>query len=86
MTQVALIHPNFSYHDEGIFNRIWPPLSLAVSAAILEENGHNVNIIDAHALGLSPIECVEQIMGEDMVFMTTTSLDKWQCPHFNRIG
>ncbi|HHQ45188.1 MAG TPA: radical SAM protein [Candidatus Altiarchaeales archaeon] len=83
MERIVFLHPNFNFGDEGIFNRVWPPLSLAVSAAMLEEDGLDVRIVDAHALDLTPSEAVAQVGEADMLFITTSSLDKWQCPHFN---
>ena len=83
MEKISLINPNWGYIDGGIFNRIWPPLCLAVSAALLEEKGFNVEIIDANALRLTPSEAAQMVEKSDKIFITTSSLDIWQCPHLN---
>ncbi len=63
-----------------IYNRIWTPLSLANCAALLEKEGHEVKIIDANAEKLSPEEVSNKSIGFDKVFITSSTLDRWQCP------
>jgi len=63
-----------------IYNRIWPPLELANSAALLEAEGHSVRITDAHALGMKPEHVTRCAVGFDKVFISSSSLDRWQCP------
>lgn len=64
-----------------IYNRVWPPLSLANCAALLEKQGHQVQIIDANALRLFPDEVDERLDNFDKVFISSSSLDRWQCPN-----
>jgi radical SAM superfamily enzyme YgiQ (UPF0313 family) len=66
-----------------IFTRKWTPLDLAYSAAGLEQDGMEVAILDANAEQLGPEEVARRARGYDKVFITSTSLDRWQCPHLD---
>lgn len=66
-----------------IYNRTWPPLDLATAAALLRSRGLDVSILDANALQLDPAETGRRCAGHDRVFVTSTSLDRWQCPHLD---
>ena len=82
--KVALINPCWDYpvtKKGGIYNRVWPPLSLANCAAMLEKEGFAVEIIDANAKRLSPEEIAKQVEGFDKIFVTSSTLDRWQCPN-----
>ncbi len=85
--KVYLINPSFDYPVEKkkglIFNRIWPPMSLAISAAMLENNKIDVNIIDANAERIGPEQILKKIKKPDKIFVTSSSIDRWQCPHLN---
>lgn len=39
--------------EEGIWATLWPPVTLATAAAFLEKDGHDLNVVDYPALGLS---------------------------------
>jgi radical SAM superfamily enzyme YgiQ (UPF0313 family) len=58
-------------------------LSLANCAALLETQGHKVTILDAHADRIAPEEIGRFIKGYDKVFITSSALDKWQCPNID---
>jgi radical SAM superfamily enzyme YgiQ (UPF0313 family) len=47
-----------------------PPLGLASIAAVLEQKGHQVEIIDVNALQLSEREIVEKVKGADVICIT----------------
>ncbi|MCG2737372.1 MAG: B12-binding domain-containing radical SAM protein [Candidatus Methanoperedenaceae archaeon] len=47
-----------------------PPLGLASLATVLEQKGHQVEIIDANALQLSEREIVEKVKGADVICIT----------------
>ena len=47
-----------------------PPMGLAIIAAVLEREGHQVNILDANALRLQPEEVVSQAPDADVVGLT----------------
>lgn len=66
-----------------IYNRVWPPLDLANCGAMLEGAGHQVNILDANALRLSPTHVARRAAGFDKVFISSSSLDRWQCPNLD---
>ncbi len=67
--------------NEATYNRIWPPLELANCAAIFREAGHDSKIVDAHALDLPPEKLAAACTGADLVILTSTGLDRWQCPY-----
>jgi len=84
--RVVLINPGQSgvVAARGrIYNRVWPPLDLATTAAWLEQDGVDVSIIDANAEGLSAHEVAARLGAADQVFVTSSSLDRWQCPHLD---
>lgn len=83
---IILIKPYWAYpYSKGdyTYNRIWPPLSLANCAAVLEEEGHNVKVLDAHAQRIVPDRISSLTRGYDKIFITSSSLDKWQCPNID---
>jgi len=63
-----------------IYNRVWTPLSLANCAALLEKDEHQVRIIDANAERLTPFEVANRAKEFDKIFITSSTLDRWQCP------
>lgn len=82
--KILLVNPNQIHlvNQKGrIYNRAWPPLDLANCAAIMEQQGHQVQIIDANALRLSIDEVFKSANSFDKVFITSSSLDRWQCPN-----
>ena len=80
----ALINPSFGYpiiKEKGLFyTKMWPPLSLAYCAAILEEGGLKVAIVDAQAERLGPEQAAERASAAGQVFVSSSPLDRWQCP------
>jgi radical SAM superfamily enzyme YgiQ (UPF0313 family) len=66
-----------------IYNRTWTPLDLAYCAAQTREAGIETAILDANAEQMSPEEVAERARGYDKVFITSTSLDRWQCPNLD---
>src|SRR3989304_9041888 len=86
--EVVLINPCLDYPlsksgSQSRHNRIWPPLSLAYSAALLENAGFEVKIVDANAERLTPAEVADKIGDSEKIFLTTSTLDRWQCPHLD---
>lgn len=80
---VALVNPPQTtlVSSRGrIYNRVWPPLDLATTAALLEQDGVSVTIVDANAEQLSPQACAARVANAAQVFVTSSSLDRWQCP------
>jgi radical SAM superfamily enzyme YgiQ (UPF0313 family) len=66
-----------------IYNRMWPPLDLAYCAAVLRRDGLEADILDANAEQLGSDEVARRARGFDKVFITSTALDRWQCPHLD---
>jgi anaerobic magnesium-protoporphyrin IX monomethyl ester cyclase len=63
-----------------IYNRVWSPLSEANCAALLEQEGHEVVIVDANAERLDATEVAKRSIGFDKIFITSSPIDRWQCP------
>ena len=83
---ILLLKPYCPYpysRGEDTYNRIWPPLSMLNCAGILEENGFQVKILDAHAQRIIPKKVYKHIQGFDKIFITSSSLDRWQCPNID---
>lgn len=81
--KVALVNPGQTTvvsRRGRIYNRVWPPLDLATTAGGLLSDGVDVSIVDANAENLTPAEVADRVRGADMVFVTSSSLDRWQCP------
>ncbi len=81
--RVSLVNPRWQERGGPVYSRLWMPLSLAVTAALLEQDGHDVQVIDAHALGLEDGALRERLKGSDKVFVTSSTLDKWVCPNLD---
>jgi len=80
---ITLVKPSWEYPisaADSTYNRVWPPLELLNCAAILRGDGHDVDVIDAHAERLPPERVGERTRGADLVVLTTSALDRWQCP------
>jgi len=82
--KIALIRPRFlgrgDVRERLVHNRLWSPLSLARCARILEESGSEIKLIDAQALGLNPGETARAAGGYDLVLLSTSPIDRWECP------
>lgn len=65
------------------FNRAWPPLDLLNCAALLEQDGVNVSLIDARAVPTPASEIREAAAQHDLVFVTSSPIDRWQCPNLD---
>ncbi|MBI2883495.1 MAG: radical SAM protein [Candidatus Methylomirabilis oxyfera] len=65
------------------FNRAWAPLDLLNCAAILEQDGLNVSLIDARAEPTSSHTIREAAAQHDLVFVTSSPIDRWQCPNLD---
>jgi len=65
------------------FNRAWPPLDLLNCAAILEQDGVEVNLIDARASPVMPGVIHQAASEHDLVFVTSSPIDRWQCPNLD---
>ena len=83
--RVALVRPSWEFpanpDERYIHNRLFVPLDLALAAAMLRERGIQARIIDGHALRLHPSEVASLVKGCDQVFLTSSALDRWECPN-----
>lgn len=78
--KIVLLYPCWT-ESYGLFayfarkNSSWPPMNLALLAAILESEGHDVSIIDGQVEQLSVDEIVNQALAlkPDIVGFTATS-------------
>ncbi len=86
--KVLLVNPSYEYpvvKTKGIkrFGRIWPPLELLNIASLLLQKGIEVDILDANALKIENKKVVKIGKKYDKVFITSSPLDRWQCPFFD---
>jgi radical SAM superfamily enzyme YgiQ (UPF0313 family) len=67
--------------SENTYNRTWPPLSSLYVATGLRERGVDASVVDLQALRRTPAQAVAGIDAQDMVFLSTADVDRWQCPN-----
>jgi len=80
---ILLINPDWigiGRQKQPQFKRIWQPLDLAIAAAMLQQEGFTVQILDNNIEHLSPRAVGARAYGFDKVFVTSTPYDRWQCP------
>lgn len=63
------------------FNRAWPPLSLMISAALLEKAGLRVRIIDGRVEPDWHEKLSRFAPESNWIGLTSSPLDRWQCPN-----
>jgi len=80
--RVLLVNSPHSEDGEKVrrFSRPWPPLDLLNCAALLRREGHDVSLLDYRAEVVSVAARDEAAAAADRIFITTTPLDRWQCP------
>ncbi len=84
--KTLLIKPSWSYPadpGDSTYNRNWPPLSLLTIASLLREKNLPVELIDAGVEKMTFKEMADRAGSVDQVFITSASLDRWQCPNLN---
>lgn len=84
--RVLLINPSWDGLISGRgrrYNRAWPALDLLNCAALLEQDGHQVDLIDARARWMAPEEIGRRARQYDTIFITSSPLDRWQCPNLD---
>ena len=80
--RLLLINPGFGpLVSRGRHNRPWPPLDLLGCAALAEEKGHQARLLDLRARPRTPGEIREEADKADLILLTTSPLDRWQCPN-----
>jgi radical SAM superfamily enzyme YgiQ (UPF0313 family) len=91
MQGVLLVNPVYEYKDYKNtkkfriwrHTRVWQPLDLAIAGALLEKKGWKVKILDLNASQISKEEILSEAKSFDKIFITSGSLDRWQCPHLD---
>lgn len=63
------------------FNRPWPPLSLMICGALLERAGFRVRIVDGRVERDWYEKIKRSASGSDWIGLTSSPLDRWQCPN-----
>lgn len=84
--RVLLVNPSWDGLVSGRgrrYNRAWPALDLLNCAALLEQDGHQVELLDARAHWVPPEEIGRRARDHDLVFITSSPLDRWQCPNID---
>lgn len=84
--KVLFVNPNWGSvvnKKDKRFNRAWPPLCLLNCGALLEREGIRVELIDARAQFVAPFEIAKRIKEFDKVFITSSPIDRWQCPNLD---
>ncbi len=80
--RVLLINPGFGpLVSRDRHNRPWPPLDLLTCAALAEEQGHEAALLDLRAGPQSPGTIRKKAGEADLILLTTSPLDRWQCPN-----
>ena len=80
--RVLFINPGFgSLVSRGRHNRPWPPLDLLNCAAVVEEQGHQAELLDLRARPRSPEKIRREAAKAGLIILTTSPLDRWQCPN-----
>ena len=64
-------------------NRSWPPLDLLNCAALTREYGAHAAVLDFRSCSASRAEFMRLAHNADLVFVTTSALDRWQCPNLD---
>ncbi|MFN0206270.1 MAG: B12-binding domain-containing radical SAM protein [Planctomycetota bacterium] len=72
----------FQFGSVLLKTRCWQPYSLAIAAAGLEKLGHDVTILDGHAMGWSIDETVSQTLAlnADVLLYSSARHDAWELP------
>jgi radical SAM superfamily enzyme YgiQ (UPF0313 family) len=82
--RVLLINPSWDRYisrQGRRINRAWPPLDLLNCAAFLEQEGIQADLLDARSDWVDPSEIARRAEAYDKVFVTSSPLDRWQCPN-----
>jgi len=87
-SNVLLLNICYDYPTvtEGVFsgiNKIWQPISLAYSMAMLRDAGIKARLVDANAERLEAKDSGRLAESHDLVFVSTSAYDRWECPHLD---
>ncbi len=82
--RVVLARPRWgslTTRTENTYNRTWPPLSSLYIAAALRQAGASVDLVDLQASSIAPKQALCGVTADDLVFIATAEVDRWQCPN-----
>lgn len=82
--KVFILNPNFNLEKKSAMNvRARQPLSLAIIAELLRQKNFQIELLDANVLQLSLKQTLDKIKNfkPDILILTTTPIDRWECPH-----
>jgi anaerobic magnesium-protoporphyrin IX monomethyl ester cyclase len=65
------------------YSRKWPPLDLLNCAAIVRRKEIDPDILDYVVDSISHYKSDKLIRDADLIFVTTSALDRWQCPEID---
>jgi anaerobic magnesium-protoporphyrin IX monomethyl ester cyclase len=85
MSRILLVNAPHDDESEEIrrFSRPWPPLDLLNCAAILRQHGHEIELLDYRSHPIDSAARDRASAAADRILVTTTPLDRWQCPTLN---
>jgi len=83
--KIFLLNPEPPYFKSRLVmrrNRIFPPITLAIIAKALEEEGHDIRLVDANALHLKEDDILGHILEfkPDLLIYSSDRHDAWQLP------
>jgi radical SAM superfamily enzyme YgiQ (UPF0313 family) len=81
---VVLTRPSWealTSRAENTYNRTWPPLSSLYIATTLRGRGVDAQIVDLQASREAPEAALVGLGKDDLVFLSTADVDRWQCPN-----
>jgi anaerobic magnesium-protoporphyrin IX monomethyl ester cyclase len=82
--KILLVNPSWGGRlERQRYNRAWPPLDLLYTASRLRAEGWEVHLCDARASGISPQALPSRYGDADLVVVSSSPLDRWQCPNLD---
>ena len=66
-----------------LYNWAFPPLDLLNLAALIKTEGHSVRVLDLRVSPLTKTRLVQEFNSADQIILTTSPLDRWQCPNID---
>lgn len=83
---VLLVNPSWEElvsSKAHLYNWSFPPLDLLNLSAILKSKGLQTRVLDLRASPLSPDRLVREFNAAEKIILTTSPLDRWQCPNID---
>ena len=65
----AIIREGRCNQEQGVWGTLWPPITLVTVGAMLEDLGHDVEILDCAALGMRRSEFLDRLSKRDDTFI-----------------